>query len=188
MVVERSPSSAAAERTVRRLGGSVGRPLPLAGAFAARVPSTAVPALRRAAGEPARVAVRINPDIDAKSHPHISTGLKINKFGVPVDLARDLLASVAGRPFLKLVAIHVHIGSQITSPAPIRSAARFIVGVATELARAGVTLNVFMLEDSSGLIGFMEQLAELTAGRIFLMDDRDLGTFVLRDFVRRRAS
>jgi uncharacterized protein with von Willebrand factor type A (vWA) domain len=51
-----------------------------------------------------------------------------------------------------------------------------------------VTLNVFMLEDSPGLIGFMERLAELTAGRVFLMDDRELGSFVLRDFVRRRAS
>src|SRR6476469_649527 len=61
-------------------------------------------------GRPARVAVRINPDIDAKSHPHISTGLKINKFGVPVDAARELFASLNGRPFLKLVAVHVHIG------------------------------------------------------------------------------
>jgi uncharacterized protein with von Willebrand factor type A (vWA) domain len=51
-----------------------------------------------------------------------------------------------------------------------------------------VTLNVFMLEDSPGLIAFMERLAELTAGRVFLMDDTELGTFVLRDFVRRRAA
>lgn len=71
---------------------------------------------------------------------------------------------------------------------PIPKTIRLTLAEASKLARAGVTLNVFMLEDSPGLIGFMERLAELTAGRIFLMDDRELGTFVLRDFVRRRAS
>jgi uncharacterized protein with von Willebrand factor type A (vWA) domain len=55
------------------------------------------------------------------------------------------------------------------------------------LARAGVTLNVFMLEDSPGLISFMERLAEVTAGRIFLMDDREIGEFIVRDYVARRA-
>jgi uncharacterized protein with von Willebrand factor type A (vWA) domain len=54
------------------------------------------------------------------------------------------------------------------------------------LAKAGVTLNVFMLEDSPGLIRFMERLAELTAGRIFLMDDRQIGAFIVRDYVARR--
>jgi uncharacterized protein with von Willebrand factor type A (vWA) domain len=71
---------------------------------------------------------------------------------------------------------------------PIPKTIRLTLAEASKLARAGVTLNVFMLEDSPGLIDFMERLAELTAGRVFLMDDRELGTFVLRDFVRRRAS
>jgi diaminopimelate decarboxylase len=70
-----------------------------------------------------RVAMRLNPDIDAKSHPKISTGLKINKFGVPLDDARDLLASLHSRPSLTLVALHVHVGSQITSLEPLRRAA-----------------------------------------------------------------
>src|SRR5581483_11945799 len=65
------------------------------------------------AGRPARVAIRVNPDIDAKSHPHISTGLKVNKFGVPLDEAAALFASLPSRPALRLVAVHVHIGSQI---------------------------------------------------------------------------
>src|SRR5258705_2513396 len=64
-------------------------------------------------GRPARVAVRVNPDIDAKSHPHISTGLRVNKFGVDTEAARELFTSLSGRPALKLVAVHVHIGSQI---------------------------------------------------------------------------
>jgi uncharacterized protein with von Willebrand factor type A (vWA) domain len=71
---------------------------------------------------------------------------------------------------------------------PVPKTIRLTLAEATKLSRSGVTLNVFMLEDSPGLIGFMERLAELTAGRVFLMDDRDLGSFVLRDFVRRRAS
>jgi len=71
---------------------------------------------------------------------------------------------------------------------PIPKTIRLTLAEATRLAKAGVTLNVFMLEDSPGLIAFMERLAELTAGRVFLMDDTELGTFVLRDFVRRRAA
>lgn len=70
---------------------------------------------------------------------------------------------------------------------PIPKTIRLTLAEASRLARAGVTLNVFMLEDSPGLIGFMERLAELTAGRVFLMDDRELGGFVLRDYVSRRS-
>jgi uncharacterized protein with von Willebrand factor type A (vWA) domain len=58
---------------------------------------------------------------------------------------------------------------------------------AMRLAKAGVTLNIFMLEESTGLIRFMERLARLTAGRVFLMDDRELGDFVVRDYVARRS-
>jgi diaminopimelate decarboxylase len=89
----------------------------------------------------ARVAIRINPDIDARSHPHISTGLKINKFGVPVDTARELAATIADRPSLLLVAIHVHVGSQITTLEPLRRAAAFLADTARSLAAAGVPLE-----------------------------------------------
>ncbi|HET6957725.1 MAG TPA: diaminopimelate decarboxylase [Vicinamibacterales bacterium] len=84
-------------------------------------------------GRPVRVAVRVNPDIDAKSHPHISTGLKINKFGVPLDDARELLQTLPARRFLKLVAVHVHVGSQITSLDPLRRAAALAAAVSQEL-------------------------------------------------------
>jgi diaminopimelate decarboxylase len=100
-----------------------------------------IEAIAQRLGRVARVAVRINPDIDAKSHPHISTGLKINKFGVPVDAARELFATLHGRPHLKLVAVHVHIGSQVTSLEPLRGAARFVTDMALELARAGMALE-----------------------------------------------
>jgi uncharacterized protein with von Willebrand factor type A (vWA) domain len=69
---------------------------------------------------------------------------------------------------------------------PVPKTIRLTLSEAMKLAKTGVTLNVFMLEDSPGLIRFMERLAELTAGRIFLMDDRELGEFVVRDYVARR--
>lgn len=108
-----------------------------------------IEAIAERRGRPARVAVRINPDIDAKSHPHISTGLKINKFGVPLDAARELLDTLRGRPYLTLVAVHVHIGSQITTLEPLEGAARFVASMAMELGRAG--LNLEYLDVGGGL-------------------------------------
>jgi uncharacterized protein with von Willebrand factor type A (vWA) domain len=69
---------------------------------------------------------------------------------------------------------------------PVPKTIRLTLAEALRLSKAGVTLNVFMLEDSPGLIRFMERLAELTAGRIFLMDDRQIGEFIVRDYVARR--
>jgi diaminopimelate decarboxylase len=92
-------------------------------------------------GRAVRVAIRVNPDIDAKSHPHISTGLKINKFGVPLDDARALLQTLNTRPFLRLVAIHVHVGSQITSLDPLRRAAALAAAVSQELQQQGFPLE-----------------------------------------------
>ena len=109
-----------------------------------------VEALARKAGLVARVAIRVNPDIDAKSHPHISTGLKINKFGVPVDEAGRLLAGLAGRPALKLVAVHMHVGSQITSLDPVRTAAARLAGLARQAQEAGLTLEYL---DAGGGLG-----------------------------------
>jgi diaminopimelate decarboxylase len=92
-------------------------------------------------GKSVRVAVRVNPDIDAKSHPHISTGLKINKFGVPLDDARELLRTLKTRPALTLVAIHLHVGSQITSLDPLRRAAALGAEVSRELRAQGFPLE-----------------------------------------------
>ena len=92
-------------------------------------------------GRAVRVAMRVNPYIDAKSHPKISTGLKINKFGVPLDDARELLQTLKGRPSLALVAIHVHVGSQITSLEPLRKAAALASDVSLELKAQGFPLE-----------------------------------------------
>jgi diaminopimelate decarboxylase len=102
-------------------------------------------------GRAVRVAIRVNPDIDAKSHPHISTGLKINKFGVRLDDARALLQTLKTRPSLKLVAIHVHVGSQITSLDPLRRAAALAADLSLELQRQGFPLEYVDLGGGLGV-------------------------------------
>jgi diaminopimelate decarboxylase len=97
-----------------------------------------------------RVAIRVNPDIDASSHPHISTGLRINKFGVPVEQAYALMAAARQNPALKLVALHVHIGSQIGALEPIRRAAACLAHLARQAVDAGHALEYL---DAGGGLG-----------------------------------
>jgi diaminopimelate decarboxylase len=89
----------------------------------------------------ARVALRVNPDIDARSHPNISTGLKSNKFGVPIDDARAIYAERRAISSLRFVGVHVHIGSQITTAEPLARAANVLVSLARELCEDGVLLE-----------------------------------------------
>jgi diaminopimelate decarboxylase len=89
----------------------------------------------------ARVALRVNPDIDARSHPHISTGLKTNKFGIAMDAARDICRRAARRDGLEIVGLHVHVGSQITDLDPLRRAAQAIVTLARELRDDGIAID-----------------------------------------------
>jgi diaminopimelate decarboxylase len=100
-----------------------------------------VEAIAARTGRVVRVAVRVNPDIDANSHPHISTGLKINKFGVPLETARALVATLDRRPALKLVALHAHVGSQMTTIDPLRRAAAFLARLACDLRNMGIGLE-----------------------------------------------
>jgi diaminopimelate decarboxylase len=95
-----------------------------------------VEAIAARLGLVARVALRVNPDIDAKSHPHISTGLKINKFGIALDDVRRLFATIGGRRSLNLVALHVHIGSQVTTTEPLARSAALVAGLVAELRNA----------------------------------------------------
>ena len=100
-----------------------------------------IASLAAAQGREARVALRVNPDIDAESHPNISTGLKINKFGVPLQDARSIYRERRDRAGLRFVGVHVHIGSQITSVEPLRRAARALTGLALELGEDGIALE-----------------------------------------------
>jgi diaminopimelate decarboxylase len=73
-------------------------------------------------GRSARIALRINPDVDARTHAKISTGKAENKFGVPYDDALRLYAKAAGLAGIQVTGVHMHIGSQITDLAPFRDA------------------------------------------------------------------
>jgi diaminopimelate decarboxylase len=100
-----------------------------------------VAAIARAIGKDARVALRVNPDIDAQSHPNISTGLKSNKFGVPIEDARTIYRERRDLRGVRFTGVHVHIGSQITTVEPLRRAAHALVGVAADLVADGVPLE-----------------------------------------------
>jgi uncharacterized protein with von Willebrand factor type A (vWA) domain len=97
--------------------------------------------------------------------------------------ARQVIMVTDGEP-----TAHLEGDEVFFSWPPVRETIRRTLSEAIQLARAGVTLNVFMLEDSPGLARFMERLARLTSGRVFLMSAESAGDFVLRDYVRHRAS
>ncbi|MFK7941952.1 MAG: diaminopimelate decarboxylase [Paracoccaceae bacterium] len=75
-----------------------------------------------AVGRTARITVRVNPDVDAKTHAKISTGKSEDKFGIPLSRARDVYARAAALPGIEVVGIDVHIGSQLTDLAPYKNA------------------------------------------------------------------
>jgi diaminopimelate decarboxylase len=100
-----------------------------------------IAALAAAAGREARVALRVNPDIDARSHPNISTGLRTNKFGVALQDARGIYRERRGLRGLRFVGVHVHIGSQITTAEPLERAAAVLTSLALELIDDGVPLE-----------------------------------------------
>jgi diaminopimelate decarboxylase len=87
--------------------------------------------------KPARVALRVNPDVDAKTHAKIATGGAENKFGIPFLDAPRLYAQAARLPGIKVAGIHMHIGSQITELKPFRDAFGLLRQLAIELRRSG---------------------------------------------------
>jgi diaminopimelate decarboxylase len=107
--------------------------------------------LARAQQRIARVALRVNPDIDAKSHPNISTGLKSNKFGVALQDARAMYRDRRKLGGLCFVGVHVHIGSQITTEEPLRRAAHALVSLALELRDDGFALEHMDLGGGLGI-------------------------------------
>jgi diaminopimelate decarboxylase len=85
----------------------------------------------------AAVAMRVNPDVSAKTHPYISTGLHQHKFGVPIPEARELYAEAARQPFLKVTGVSVHIGSQITDVSSFAEALERVAELVRELRGLG---------------------------------------------------
>jgi diaminopimelate decarboxylase len=100
-----------------------------------------IEALSRERKTRTQIAVRVNPDVDAKTHPHISTGRKTNKFGIPVADVRALCARTRGRPNVTIVGLHAHVGSQITDVEPLARAARTLVDLARQIALDGTSIQ-----------------------------------------------
>lgn len=108
-------------------------------------------AIARRLGLRASVAFRVNPDVDAKTHPYISTGLKQSKFGVAYAEAERLYRDAAARPNIEVVGVGCHIGSQLTDLAPLADAAQRIVALAERLERSGIALRHIDLGGGIGI-------------------------------------
>ncbi|MEO5340751.1 MAG: diaminopimelate decarboxylase [Magnetococcus sp. MYC-9] len=108
-------------------------------------------ALAGAMGRRAPVALRINPDVDAKTHPHISTGLRRNKFGIPYKQALALYREAARLPHLELLGLDCHIGSQLTALEPFVDALRRVLALLQSLEREGIALRYLDLGGGLGI-------------------------------------
>jgi diaminopimelate decarboxylase len=91
-------------------------------------------------GQSAPVSLRINPDVDAQTHPHIATGLKQNKFGIPYDEALRLYRRAAALPHVQVNGIDFHIGSQMTSVAPLQDALQKILELVDRLQNENISI------------------------------------------------
>ncbi len=95
----------------------------------------ALSAVATTLGKAAPITIRVNPDVDAKTHAKIATGKSENKFGIPIARARDVYRMAAGLPGIEVIGIDVHIGSQLTDLAPYEAAFRKVADL-TEALRA----------------------------------------------------
>ncbi|OGW47213.1 MAG: diaminopimelate decarboxylase [Nitrospirae bacterium GWC2_57_9] len=111
-------------------------------------------ALDRAAKEMhavARIALRVNPNIDPKTHAYISTGLKENKFGIPIEHALECYQTAKSLTHVEVTGIHQHIGSQITEVQPFVDALEKLVGFVQELKAAGVGIKYINIGGGLGI-------------------------------------
>ena len=101
-------------------------------------------------GVEARISIRVNPNVDAKTHPYISTGLHENKFGVEIAMAKRMYIYAKNSEHLDPIGIHFHIGSQLTKLEPIAEAANIIADLVRSLKAINVDIKFF---DIGGGIG-----------------------------------
>lgn len=98
----------------------------------------------------ASVALRVNPDVPAETHPYISTGLREHKFGIAITAARDLYRRAASSRYLRVTGVSLHIGSQITEMAPFREAVERAVALVAQLTSEGHRIQFL---DAGGGLG-----------------------------------
>lgn len=109
----------------------------------------------------APVAFRVNPDIDAKTHPYISTGLRSTKFGVPYNRAVRLYRRASRLPGIEVVGLGFHIGSQMRGPAPLAAAVRRIAALARTLEASGIELRHIDIGGGVGIRYRTERVAPI---------------------------
>ena len=132
-------------------------------------------------GKIAPISLRINPDIDAKTHPYISTGLSENKFGILPEVAMELFAYADKSAQLKIEGIDCHIGSQITELSPLLEAARFLLDMIDQLEGLGISINHINMGGGVG-VNYCEEtvfdISEYADGLLNLLKARDLKLFL----------
>jgi diaminopimelate decarboxylase len=121
-------------------------------------------AVAGAMGVRAPVSLRVNPDVDARTHPYISTGLKGNKFGIAHDRATAAYALAARLPNLDVTGIDCHIGSQILDMAPLEEALERVLDLAAEVVASGIPIRHVDLGGGLG-IRYREEETALDIGR-----------------------
>jgi diaminopimelate decarboxylase len=102
-------------------------------------------------GVEARISVRVNPNIDPKTHPYISTGLHENKFGVDLDTATRIYLKAKNSPHLNPVGIHFHIGSQLTELEPIKEASQIVADLVRKLQKVDIDIKFFDIGGGLGI-------------------------------------
>lgn len=102
-------------------------------------------------GRVSRISVRVNPNIDPKTHPYISTGLHDNKFGVEIDVAKRMYIKAKNSEFLDPVGIHFHIGSQLTDLEPIYEASVIVADMVRSLEAIDIELKFFDIGGGLGV-------------------------------------
>ncbi|AII14156.1 diaminopimelate decarboxylase [Campylobacter iguaniorum] len=102
-------------------------------------------------GKKARISIRVNPNVDPKTHPYISTGLSKNKFGVSLNKARLMYLYAHKSEFLEPVGVHFHIGSQLTDLTPVIEAARIVSELLRELRALDIDIKFFDIGGGVGI-------------------------------------
>ena len=128
-------------------------------------------------GKLAAISIRVNPDVDAETHPYISTGLKENKFGIDINLAPAVYQQAAAMSNLQVMGVDCHIGSQLTKVTPFVDALKRVLMLIDELAENGI--DIHHLDIGGGLgIHYKDETpptpAEYAAAMQDLLKDRQL--------------
>lgn len=114
-------------------------------------------------GKIAPISFRINPDVDAKTHPYISTGLKANKFGIAMRDAEQAYQHAANLPHIQIIGVDCHIGSQLTDLSPLIAACQRLIALIDRLAAQGIALQHLDLGGGVGIVYKDEHTPDLYA-------------------------